>query len=146
MTHVSIRYLQDTNTFLASDDSGNVVSYKEDRNAVAHTPPGQSLSLSPMVSLLMSVGACSAIDIVMILHKQRIPFNNLEIDIEAQRESDTTPALWKKMHIIYKLQGPVPQDKAHRAAQLSLEKYCSAAETLRRAGAAITFEVEVTTE
>jgi putative redox protein len=37
----------------------------------------------------------------------------------------------------------VDPGKASRAVQLSIEKYCSVAETLRRAGATLTWEVMV---
>jgi putative redox protein len=41
------------------------------------------------------------------------------------------------------LDGQIDPAKAHRATVLSMEKYCSVAETLRRAGAEISFSIEV---
>jgi putative redox protein len=53
------------------------------------------------------------------------------------------PALWEKIHLLFQLKGDVDPAKANRAVQLSMEKYCSVAETLRRAGAEISWEVMV---
>jgi putative redox protein len=44
---------------------------------------------------------------------------------------------------LFQLKGDVDPAKANRAVQLSMEKYCSVAETLRRAGAEISWEVMV---
>jgi putative redox protein len=53
------------------------------------------------------------------------------------------PALWEKVHLLFQISGDVEPGKAARAVQLSIEKYCSVAETLRRAGAVISWEVMV---
>ena len=45
--------------------------------------------------------------------------------------------------MIFELKGDIDEDKATRACALSIDKYCSVAETLRRAGAAISWEVKV---
>jgi putative redox protein len=44
---------------------------------------------------------------------------------------------------LFQIAGDVEPGKAARAVQLSIDKYCSVAETLRRAGAVITYEVMV---
>ncbi len=56
------------------------------------------------------------------------------------------PSLWEKIHIRFELSGAVEPFKAYRAAELSVTKYCSVAETLRRAGAVITWNVWVNGE
>jgi putative redox protein len=61
--------------------------------------------------------------------------------IEAERETGKEPALWSKATIIFTLGGTIDEDKAKRAAQLSMDKYCSVAETLRRGGCEINYEV-----
>lgn len=143
MVQVSIHYLSEYNTFIASDEYGNSVSFKEDRDPAPDTPVASSKSLSPMTNLLMSAGTCSAIDVVMILHKQRLQFTQLEIKIKGQREQNVVPALWQQIHIDYTITGQVTLDKAKRATELSIEKYCSVAETLRRAGTTITWDTTV---
>lgn len=104
---------------------------------------GQNLGVRPMQSLLMAMGGCSAIDVLMILKKQRQVVEDFTIEIEGERESGKEPALWKKAHVLFIFKGSVDADKAQRAVELSMDKYCSVAETLRRAGAIITYETKI---
>jgi putative redox protein len=41
------------------------------------------------------------------------------------------------------LEGEIDRDKAEKACALSLEKYCSVSETLKRAGAEINWKVDI---
>jgi putative redox protein len=93
-----------------------------------------------MQSLLMALGGCSGIDVVSILNKQRQAFTTLQIRVSGEREQGRPPALWKQAHMQFFIPG-VDLAKAEHAAKLSIEKYCSVAETLRRAGCVITWEV-----
>ncbi len=97
----------------------------------------------PMQMLLMALGGCSGIDVVMILKKQKQLLTNFSMQIDGEREPGKEPSLWKTIHINFQLSGTVDVEKAKRACSLSVEKYCSVAETLRRAGANITWEVTV---
>lgn len=141
MIEINILYHKQSDTFLADDLNGNVITFKADRvnNDVAQESTGKSLG--PMVSLLMACGACSGIDIVMILEKQRQDFSELKIKVFGEREKDKTPAVWEKVKVEYYLKGDFDDAKAERAAELSIEKYCSVLETLRRAGASVEYEV-----
>lgn len=143
MAKIFVKYLPATDTFLATDESGNSVSFKENRLVEGDIEVGQSLTLSPMQALLMASAGCSGIDVVMILKKQRIDIASFEIEIDAERQSGVTPAVWENIHYVYHFDAGIPRDKAERAVQLSVEKYCSVMETLRRAGASIQYEVKV---
>jgi putative redox protein len=68
---------------------------------------------------------------------------DLVIKVDGERQHGVEPALWEKIHLLFQLKGNVDPAKAARAVQLSMEKYCSVAETLRRAGAVITWEVMI---
>jgi putative redox protein len=104
---------------------------------------GSNYGTRPTQLLLMGLGTCSGIDIVAILKKQKQPIDNFKMHIKGQREKDKTPALWEKIHVLFELTGDIDEDKAKRACALSIDKYCSVAETLRRAGATISWEVKV---
>lgn len=142
-TTITVTYHKPSNTFVAADGHGNQTVYKVDRISDPMAPVSHGNALSPMVALLTACGACSGIDIVMILEKQREAFDGLTITINAEREQDVTPALWKTIHIDFALTGDVNIDKATRAAALSVDTYCSVLETLRRAGAAVSYAVSV---
>lgn len=142
MPTISILYDIDSRTFTASDEGHNHVNFQslpdgKDRALLQ----AQSHGVRPMQGLLMSLGTCSGIDIVAILEKQRQAFDRFELNVTAVREQDKVPALWVSAHIAFILDGPMDVDKARRAATLSIDKYCSVAETLRRAGCAITYDV-----
>jgi putative redox protein len=104
---------------------------------------GQNTGARPMQLMLMALGSCSAIDVVNILKKQRQTIEGFKMNVSGEREQGVEPSLWKKAHIVFEIKGPVDQQKAERACSLSIEKYCSVAETMRRAGAEITWEVKV---
>jgi putative redox protein len=104
---------------------------------------GHGDGLRPMQTVLAALCGCSAVDVVSILKKQRQPLADLVIKVDGERQKGVEPALWEKVHLLFQISGDVEPGKAARAVQLSIEKYCSVAETLRRAGAAISWEVMV---
>ena len=124
--------------FEAKDAAGHII--RTDSSAESG---GANFGARPMQLLLMGLGSCSAIDVVAILKKQKQPIDGFKIKIAGEREKDKVPALWKTIHMVFELEGAIDADKAKRACELSIEKYCSVAETLRRAGAAITWEVKL---
>ena len=85
-----------------------------------------------MELMLMSVGTCSAIDVVNILNKQRQPLEDISISVTGEREKDKVPSLFTKIHITYKLKGLLDEHKVDRAIKLALENYCSATKTLQK--------------
>ena len=100
---------------------------------------GKNYGARPMQLVLMSLGGCSGIDIITILNKQRVGVKSFLMKIEGEREPDKIPSLWKTIQIIFELEGEIEPVIAKRACELSIEKYCSVAETLRRAGADISW-------
>jgi len=104
---------------------------------------GRGQGFRPMQALLAALVGCSEVDIISILKKQRQSVTSFKATVEGEREEGKEPSLWKviQMHIF--LEGEVDAVKAWRAVELSMDKYCSVAETLRRAGATITFTLEV---
>jgi len=104
---------------------------------------GKNNGIRPMQMLIMGLGGCSAIDVAMILKKQRQEVTDFRIEIDAEREKGKEPALWESAHIIFHLSGNIDPDKAARAVELSMNKYCSVAETLRQGNTKLTWEVKL---
>lgn len=107
---------------------------------------GHNKGVRPMQALIMAIGGCSAIDIILILKKQRQEIEDFRISIDAEREKGKEPALWQTAHVVFKLKGKIDRDKALRAVELSMHKYCSVAATLEKSGTKITYEVKVNEE
>jgi putative redox protein len=104
---------------------------------------GTNFGVRPMQMLLMGLGGCSGIDIINILKKQRQTVDSFNMKIEGEREAGKEPSLWKDITIVFELTGNIDPDKAKRACELSMDKYCSVAETLRRAGGDLKWELRV---
>ena len=104
---------------------------------------GKGNGFRPMQILLAALGSCSAMDIVSILKKQRQELDALIIAIDGQREQGKEPSVWETLNMHFTMNGNLDPAKAWRAAELSVNKYCSVAETLRRAGATINWSVTV---
>lgn len=88
--------------------------------------------ISPMEMVATSLGGCSSIDILTILRKQRQRVNHFDVQVEAERATDRTPAVFTTMHVHYRVEGDVAPDKVRRAINLSLEKYCSVSKMLEK--------------
>lgn len=125
-------------SFVATDAKGHVVKFD-----TSDETGGINFGVRPMQSLLMGLGACSGIDIVSILKKQRLTIEDFSMRISGEREKGKEPSLWESVNIDFELKGNIEQEKAERACALSINKYCSVAETLRRGGTKITWNVTV---
>jgi putative redox protein len=144
MALIQIKYSKEHRTFTVEDEGGNHVNFQSIPETRTPAPePALSYNVRPMQGLIMALGTCSGIDIVAILEKQRQEFESFGMSITAEREPDTIPSLWVKAHVDFLLRGNIDPDKAERAASLSINKYCSVAETLRRAGCVITYSVHI---
>lgn len=138
MIRVEINRLEGDYGFEASDANGHTV-----RIDTSPETGGNNFGARPMQLLLMGLGGCSGIDIVSILKKQRQVLTGFRAVIEGEREPDKEPSLWQNIKIVFELTGDIDPEKAERACALSMEKYCSVAETLRKAGANLQWEVRV---
>jgi putative redox protein len=135
---IEMKRLDDAFHFEAVSETGNIAHMDAGENIGGHNK-----GVRPMQMLLMGLGGCSAIDIVLILNKQRQKIEGFEISIDGERQQGKEPALWDKVDIHFKLRGTVDADKAKRAVELSLEKYCSVSRTLEIAGAKINYVLTV---
>jgi len=96
-----------------------------------------------MQLLLMATASCSSIDIVMILNKMRVDFDDLKVEVEAEREQMDTYSRWKTIHLKFIIIGKdVSVKKAEKAAKMSIEKYCSVSKALEHSSE-ISWEVVI---
>ena len=124
--------------FTAEAGSGHAI--------VVDGPPdigGRNLGPRPMELMLMSVGACSAVDVVHILKKGRHAVSDVQVEVKGER-ADTDPKVFTKIHLHFIVSGKnLAASQVERAVKLSAEKYCSASIMLARAGAAVTHDFEL---
>jgi putative redox protein len=86
-----------------------------------------------MEMLLMGLGGCSAIDIILILQKQKQEIIDFRIHIDGDREPNAVPSVFTNIRIHYALSGPnLSKEKVNRAIALSMDKYCSVSAILNK--------------
>ncbi|PWJ58205.1 putative redox protein [Dyadobacter jejuensis] len=106
---------------------------------------GSNAGVRPMELLLMGLASCSAIDVVLILKKQRQEITDFRVVVEGERQEEegTKRSPFRTIHLTFKLTGEsLDENKINRAIGLSMEKYCSATAQLE-ALATITYSVEM---
>lgn len=136
MVTVELSRVQNDYGFEATDAFGHVV-----RMDTSPESGGQNFGVRPMQMLLMGLAGCSAIDVISILKKQRQEVKDYKMVVKAEREKGVEPSLWKDVFVEFHITGNVDEDKAKRAVELSMNKYCSVSETLRRSGTNLQWSV-----
>ncbi len=114
-------------------------------HSVVISSKDEGVGVKPSDLLLIALASCTAVDVVEILSKKRMPLDSLEIITTGEQEADP-PWTFRKIHLKYRLSGQGLTGKAvEQAIRLSEEKYCSVAATVR-ATAEITSEFEIICE
>jgi putative redox protein len=86
---------------------------------------------SPVELLLEALGACSAVDVVVIMEKVRTPLQRLEVIVDGDRRS-SEPRYFENVRVKFDAWGEgISRDKLERAINLSIGKYCSVYHSLR---------------
>jgi putative redox protein len=117
-------------------DAGRPDGPKVRIDADAQTGPG------PFDMLLAAIAACAATDVVEIMRKQRTPLDALKVSVEATRVSEIPRRLAAAV-LHFTLQGAgITPEKAARAVELSVTKYCSVRSSLI-ADAPVTWTIEI---
>lgn len=132
MNTVKLKRVSGDYGFDTTNENGTVV--KTDTNPQMG---GLEYGARPMQLLLNALAACSSIDVISILKKQRQEVKEYEVTVNGEREPNTEPSLWKNIEMVFEITGDVDEDKAKRAVEISINKYCSVAITLVKAGAEI---------
>jgi putative redox protein len=102
----------------------------------AQTAPG------PFDLLLSALATCASVDVVTILQKQRTPVQALQVHIEAKRVA-STPRRLASAVLHFQITAPgTTIEKATRAVELSVTKYCSVRSSLI-ADASVAWTVEL---
>lgn len=101
------------------------------KHSVVLSTPDEGVGMKPSELLLVALAACTAVDVVDILAKKRTPLSGLEIQATGEQDADP-PWAFRQIHLKYVLKGKGLTAKAvEQAIQLSEEKYCSVAATVR---------------
>ena len=92
---------------------------------------GSNAASSPKELLLMALGGCTAMDVIPILARKKVPFSHLEVYLEANT-AETHPMVYTDINIEYVVYGEdIDPADVERAIELSTTKYCSVSAMLR---------------
>ena len=109
------------------------------KHSVVISTPDEGVGMKPSDLLLVALSACTAVDVVEILEKKRTPITALEITARGEQDPNP-PWTFRKVHLTYRLSGKdLTEKNVSQAIDLSEEKYCSVAASLRAT-------TEITTE
>jgi len=145
MGQIALRWVgEDSKMFIGRDSYGHTV--------VAGSWPREGgeqwqewKGLKPSDLLVISLCSCSAYDVVEILRKQRQRLSGLYITADA-KQAPEPPYHFTDIHLHYVITGQdIAANKVEKAIELSQNKYCSVAATIRGV-AKITYSFEVKSE
>lgn len=132
---------------MTTDDSKATVQLKGDNLFSVTTPSGHSITLdtdhernsapTPMELLLVALGSCTAVDVISILRKKRQEVTDYRVEVRGERRQEH-PRSFKRMEVHHIVTGRNVSDQSvAQAIELSEQKYCSVAATLRPTAAIV---------
>lgn len=111
------------------------------KHSVVLSPPSD-IGVKPSETMLIALAACSAHDVVEILHKQRSGLQRLSVEVDAEQTEDP-PWAFRSIRLRYRASAEkLRPEQFKRAVNLALNKYCSVRASLHPE-IAVTFEVEI---
>jgi putative redox protein len=126
---------------MSAEDPKAVVELVGDDLFNGHTPSGHVVVIdtdrernsasSPMELLLVALGSCTGVDVVSILKKKRENVTGYRVEVRGQRRAEH-PRSYERMEVHHIVTGRNISERAvAQAIELSEQKYCSVAATLR---------------
>ena len=126
---------------MGNDEAKAVVHFAGDDLFIGITPSGHAQVLdtnherasaaTPVELLLIALGSCTAVDVVSIMRKKRERVTDYRVEIRGARRAEY-PRKYTRMEVKHIVRGHNISEKAlAQAIELSDEKYCSVAATLR---------------
>jgi putative redox protein len=132
-THATLQYAGD-DLFVGISPSGHaqVIDVNSERSA----------GPSPTELLLLSLGGCTAADVISILHKKREVVTDYRIEVRGERREEH-PRSYRQFEVRHIVRGRGLSEKSvQQAVELSSEKYCGVSATVRpTAEVIVTWEV-----
>jgi putative redox protein len=97
---------------------------------------------SPIEMTLIGLGGCTGMDVVSILKKKRQLFDDLEIEVIAEKSAEP-PNYLTRIEMVYRIWGEqISEDALKQSIELSKDKYCTVSNTLKGV-AEITYRYEI---
>lgn len=125
MVKIEIKRLNDAYHMEATNEEGATLHMD-----AAPDMGGLNKGMRPMQMVLTALGGCSVIDVISILKKQKQDLKDIRVTVTGEREN-VAPSPYTEANVHFRLYGNLDEDKVQKAVTLSVEKYCSVAESLK---------------
>jgi Predicted redox protein, regulator of disulfide bond formation len=103
---------------------------------------GKNAGPRPKPLMLLALAGCTAMDVVSILGKMKMPYDEFSIDVVSNK-TEEHPTVYTDFKILYKFKGKgLDMEKITKAVDLSQEKYCGVS-AMYRQFAPVTFEIAI---
>lgn len=127
--NTTLRWIPGGNHFVSTDSTGH---------SVVMSTTKENMGMKPSELILSALAGCSSVDVVNILAKKHTPLTHLEVNVTAEQDADP-PWTFHKIYMKFIVKGEKLTDKnVAQAIELSEERYCSVAATLRGVAEIIT--------
>jgi len=101
---------------------------------------GEDKGPRPKPLMLVSLAGCTGMDVVSILKKMRVDFDDFSVSVEGEL-TEEHPKYYKHIKVVYKFKGKnLPKEKLEKAVDLSKERYCGVSVLLEKA-TELTYEI-----
>jgi putative redox protein len=105
---------------------------------VIETDSHRNSAATPMELLLLAVGGCTGVDVISILKKKRQHVTAYSIEVHGDRREEF-PRAYTRLYVKHIVTGRgVSETAVARAIELSEQKYCSVAATVRGSAEIVT--------
>lgn len=125
MVKIEIKRLNDAYHMEATNESGATLHMDASPDM-----GGLNKGMRPMQIVLTALGGCSVIDVISILKKQKQDLKDIRVTVTGEREN-VAPSPYTDANVHFTLYGKLDEEKVQKAVTLSVEKYCSVAESLK---------------
>ncbi len=117
-----LTWIPGSKTYVSTDSTGH---------SVVLSTPKDNTGMKPSELLLSALAGCTSVDVVNILEKKQTPLTSLEIIVSSEQDKDP-PWTFRNIHLLFRLKGKgLTEKNVRQAIDLSEEKYCSVASSLR---------------
>ena len=100
---ISIKRLDDDFLMEAKNEDGNTLQMDGSPEIGGH-----GKGMRPMQMLLAAVGGCSAIDVILILKKQKQIIESFEVEVEGEREKIEDYSLFRDICLHFTIKWELP--------------------------------------
>ena len=125
-----------------------IIQFAGDEFFVGITPSGHAQAIetnskrnraaTPMELLLIALGSCTGVDVISILKKKRQRVTDYRIEVSGERREEF-PRSYTRLSVKHIVRGRgLSEPAVARAIELSDQKYCSVAATLRGSAEIVT--------